>query len=230
LQGYELDSVMNYPLKEAIISYMQSGNARVLLQAIRTLIDHYPKQTLDCLMNILGTHDTSRILTVLGGIYCRDKDEMASKNAFLSPKNKENALKKLKMAAVLQYTLPGVPCLYYGDENGAEGHIDPFCRTCFDWDNLNEDLIAFYQKLGKIRKEYKEIFKDGDFEEIVCQDGLIIYKRIKDNKSIFVYSNNSSKRYPLKIKKAKELISGESFEELLEIKPQSYGIFVEKKA
>ena len=230
LQGYELDSVMNYPLKEAIISYMQSGNARVLLQAIRTLIDHYPKQTLDCLMNILGTHDTSRILTVLGGIYCRNKDEMASKNAFLSPKNKENALKKLKMAAVLQYTLPGVPCLYYGDENGAEGHIDPFCRTCFDWDNLNEDLIAFYQKLGKIRKEYKEIFKDGDFEEIVCQDGLIIYKRIKDNKSIFVYSNNSSKRYPLKIKKAKELISGESFEELLEIKPQSYGIFVEKKA
>lgn len=230
LQGYELDSVMNYPLKEAIISYMQGGNALVLLQSIRTLIDHYPKQTLDCLMNILGTHDTSRILTVLGGIYCRNKDEMASKTAFLSPKNKENALKKLKMAAVLQYTLPGVPCLYYGDENGTEGHIDPFCRTCFDWDNLNEDLIAFYQKLGKIRNEYKEIFKDGDFEEIICQDGLIIYKRIKENKSIFVYSNNSSKRYPLKIKKVKELISGEIFQDLLEIKPQSYGIFVEAKA
>ena len=91
-------------------------------------------------------------------------------------------------------------------------------------------MIAFYQKLGKIRNEYKEIFKDGDFEEIICQDGLIIYKRIKDNKSIFVYSNNSSKRYPLKIKKVKELITGEMFQELLEIKPQSYGIFVEEKA
>ena len=113
----------------------------------------------------------------------------------------------------------------------ADFHEDVFlCRTCFDWDNLNEDLIAFYQKLGKIRNEYKEIFKDGDFEEIICKDGLIIYKRIKENKSIFVYSNNSSKRYPLKIKKVKELISGEIFQDLLEIKPQSYGIFVEEKA
>ncbi len=68
LQGYELDSVMNYPLKEAIIGYIFNGSANHLLQAVRVLINHYPKQTLDCLMNILGTHGTARILTVLGGI------------------------------------------------------------------------------------------------------------------------------------------------------------------
>ena len=77
LQGYELDSVMNYPLKDAIISYVQSGNTTQLRETLYMLIDNYPKQTLDCLMNILGTHDTPRILTVLGGKTCANKDEMA---------------------------------------------------------------------------------------------------------------------------------------------------------
>ncbi len=225
LQGYELDSVMNYPLKEAIIAYMQTGNASNLLYTVRVLINHYPKQTLDCLMNILGTHDTSRILTVLGGIYCNNKDEMASAKAKMSAEDKEKALKKLKMSAVLQYTVPGVPCIYYGDENGMEGHIDPFCRRCFDWDNLNNDLINFYSKLGAIRKENREIFKDGDFKEIFIDDGCLIFSREKSDENIFVFVNNSSKRYKINLpEKMKELLSEEVFEKTLEIKPYTYGI------
>ena len=131
LQGYELDSVMNYPLKEAIIQYIQTENVADLLRTIRTLINHYPKETMDCLMNILGTHDTARILTVLGGKYCRNKEEMALPTAFLTENEKKRAIEKLKLAVILQYTMPGVPCIYYGDENGMEGHIDPFCRYCF---------------------------------------------------------------------------------------------------
>ena len=226
LQGYELDSVMNYPLKEAIIGYIFNGNANHLLQAVRVLINHYPKQTLDCLMNILGTHDTARILTVLGGIYCRNKDEMASKNAYLSVENKQKTIKKLKMAVVLQYTLPGVPCVYYGDENGMEGHIDPFCRQCFDWEHLNEDLINFYKKLGEIRKEYRDIFKDGAFEEVIAEDGLLVYKRTNQNGSIYVYSNNSSKRYLLKIQICKELITNTVYKNQIKIQANSYGIFI----
>ncbi len=226
LQGYELDSVMNYPLKEGIIRYMQTGNAAELLHCIRVLIDHYPKQTLDCLMNILGTHDTSRILTVLGGIYCNNKDEMAQESAYLGAKDKEIAIEKLKMAALLQYTMPGVPCLYYGDENGAEGHIDPFCRRCFDWGNLNENLISYYQTLGKIRNEYQEVFKDGDFEEIIVKESLLLFKRKKAEKELYVYVNNSSKKYLLNLNSQymdclNNKISGNQFE----IKENSYGIF-----
>ena len=225
LQGYELDSVMNYPLKEAIIAYMQSGDASRLLYTIRVLINHYPKQTLDCLMNIISTHDTSRILTVLGGIYCKNKDEMASPNAKMSEKAKVDAIKKLKMAVVLQYLLPGVPCVYYGDENAMEGHIDPFCRRCFDWENLNQDLIGFYQKLGKIRQEHRDLFKDGTFREISIDDGLFVFAREKENNHIFVFTNNSSKRYNLNLpKKMQELLSGEIFETTIEVKPYSYGI------
>lgn len=226
LQGYELDSVMNYPLKEAIISYIKSENACILLQTLRALIDHYPKQTLDCLMNILGTHDTARILTVLGGIYCQNKEEMASEKAYLSPKAKAKAIEKLKLAAVLQYTLPGVPCVYYGDENGAEGHIDPFCRQCFDWEHLNEDLVSFYQNLGKIRNRFQNIFKDGDFQALFVDEGFIFYKRKKAKQELYVYVNNSGKPYQFQLsKKYKNVFTNEIYETTMNVQPYSYGIF-----
>ena len=230
LQGYELDSVMNYPLKEAIIQYIQSGNAFALLKVIRALINHYPKQTLDCLMNILGTHDTARILTVLGGIYCHNKQEMAQSSAYLSAEQKEKAIEKLKMAAILQFTMPGVPCIYYGDENGMEGHIDPFCRRCFDWDHLNEALISFYKSLGKLREEYHEIFKDGSFSELYTDGGFIFYKREKLNNNIYVYMNNSEKSYVLNVSNNyQEYFTKQIVKQELEIKPFSYGILIKKE-
>ncbi len=229
LQGYELDSVMNYPLKDGIIRYMQTGRAAELMNTVRVLSSHYPKQTLDCLMNILGTHDTPRILTILGGIYCNNKDEMALPSAYLSKKDKENAIKRLKMAVVLQYTMPGVPCVYYGDENGMEGHIDPFCRRCFDWEHLNEDLIAFYQKMGKIREKYHDIFKDGDLEEIKIVEGLLFYKRKKDEKEIFIYTNNSSISYECNLSnKYVDCLTGEKLEDKITIAPNSFKIFSEE--
>ena len=150
LQGHELDSVMNYPLKDAIIGYIHSGNTEPLRETVAMLIDHYPKQVLDGLMNILGTHDTPRILTVFGGKICSDKNEMAVTR--LITDEKRSAKEKVKMAALLQYTLPGVPCIYYGDENAMEGYVDPFCRQCFDWQNPDRDLNEFYRKLGDLRK------------------------------------------------------------------------------
>ena len=227
LQGYELDSVMNYPLKDAIIAYMQTGKAADLLNCIRALLNHYPKQTIDCLMNILGTHDTARILTVLGGIYCNSKEEMASKKAYLSETDKHNAIEKLKIAAVLQYTLPGVPCLYYGDENAMEGHIDPFCRRCFDWEHLNEDLIGFYSKLGEIREKYRNIFKDGEFEDVIVEESFICYKRTKNNESIYIYANNSSSIYQLNLNgNYFDCLKNEKLEEKITVKAYSFGILV----
>ena len=225
LQGYELDSVMNYPLKDAIIHYIQNENAEELVRVIRTLIDHYPKQTLDCLMNILGTHDTARILTVLGGIYCQNKEHMAQESAYMCENDKKNAIKKLKMAAVLQYTMPGIPCLYYGDENGEEGHIDPFCRRCYDWENQNNDLISFYAQLGNIRAKYKNIFKDGDFNLVYAKGGLIFYKRKIENDEIFIYVNNSSKPELFDInEKLTDCIQNNCYEKQLKIQPYSFGI------
>ena len=196
LQGHELDSVMNYPLKDAIISYVLSGNTKQLRETIDLLIDHYPKQTLDVLMNILGTHDTSRILTVLSGKTCSNKDEMAV--TFLTEREKASAKMKLMMAAVLQFTLPGIPCIFYGDENGMEGFIDPFCRRCYDWTKSDNELIAFYKQLGNIRQNNK-VFRDGEYKEVFGDNSCLVYSRQNGtDDSIYVYVNNSSDVYTMK--------------------------------
>ena len=224
--GFELDCVMNYPWKNAIISYVLGGNSDDFFRSIRTLIDHYPKQSLDTLMNILGTHDTARILTVLGEKYCHNKDEMAEKSAFLTEKEREIAIKRLKIAALLQFTLPGVPCIYYGDENGMEGHIDPFCRRCFNWEELNTDLISYYQKLSSIRAKYRDIFAVGAWKEVLSENDLMIFKRELDDKSLYVYVNNSENERSFKKdgKRFHELFSNQVYENGIKISAYSFGI------
>ena len=225
-QGFELDSVMNYPWKEGIIRYVLTGNSKDFIRVVRAIIDHYPKQSLDCLMNILGTHDTARILTVLGGISCKNKDEMAQKTAYLPENDKKTAVERLKMATVLQFTLPGVPCIYYGDENGMEGHIDPFCRRCFDWEHLNNELIEHYSQLSKIRQIYRNIFAEGAWKEVFAEDGLLIYKREYKGQALYIYTNNSSSEHFFKKdgKIFKELLKDAAYTDGIKILPNSYGI------
>ena len=223
LQGRELDSVMNYPLKDAIINFMQTRNTSFLRETIFQLIDNYPKQTLDCLMNILGTHDTPRILTVLGGQSCETKDEMAL--ARLSDEERNFAKAQLKMAALLLFTLPGVPCVYYGDEIGMEGHRDPFCRRCYNWDSPDEDLRAHYRKLGEIREELNQVFSEGAYREIFADTSCLIFERKAGKNSAFVYVNNSAIQYNLAFNGSYlECLTGKSFAGKLEIQPFTYGI------
>lgn len=224
LQGLELDSVMNYPLKDAIISYVQSGNTLQLRETIYMLIDNYPKDTLDCLMNILGTHDTARILTVLGGKSCANKDEMAVTS--MSVKERDAAKNKVKMAAVLQFTLPGVPCIYYGDENGMEGYLDPFCRKCYDWVHTDDELIAFYRKLGEMRRECKA-FRDGEYDEVFSDMSCMVYERRTPDEVVYVYVNNSQGEYAIELNGSyKELLTGKIFTGRLECGAHSYGILL----
>lgn len=229
LQGHELDSVMNYPLKDAIISYVLSGNTNQLRETIYLLIDHYPKQTLDVLMNILGTHDTARILTVLSGKTCNNKDEMAV--TFLTEREKSTAKQRLMMAAVLQYTLPGVPCIYYGDENAMEGFQDPFCRRCFDWINTDEELLIFYRKLGKIRKAHS-VFMNGEYKEIFADSGFLMYSRTNEHpeESVYIYVNNSFASYTIRFSGTfLDLLSGTEITGSTTCGAKSYGIFVKLK-
>lgn len=224
-QGDELDSVMNYPLKDAIIRYILTKNATALSDTVKMLCDHYPKQTLDSLMNILGTHDTARILTVFGQKNCYSKEEMANPEMRLNKSEKQTAREMLKMASLLQYTLPGVPCVYYGDENGTEGYSDPFCRGCFDWEHTDE-LSAHYKKLGEIRKNNEHIFKDGRLEELFVFEGCYLFKRIKSAEEIFVFTNNSARDFSIILENGNytELFNGSEFQNSFTIKPYSYGI------
>ena len=153
-QGRELDSVMNYPLKNAIINFVLTGDEKQLSYTIKEQIDHYPKMVLDCLMNMLSTHDTFRILSALSGVNINGKTKKELSTLEIPLNIREEVINRLKIATLLQYTLYGVPSIYYGDEVGMQGYTDPLNRKTFPWGNENKDILRWYKKLGNIRKKY----------------------------------------------------------------------------
>ena len=220
--GKELDSVMNYPMKDAIIEFVKSGKTENLRQTIDMLLDNYPKSVLDSLMNILGTHDTSRILTVLGGVQTYTKEEMARTE--MSDSVREIALNRLQCAAVLLYTLFGVPCVYYGDEIGMEGYSDPFCRRTFAWREINEKLLKFFQRLGKIRSKLA-VFREGVYSEKFADENCIVYERRTKNQVVVVAINRGEKKYDICFEgKMYDLLNEARIENKFVIEPQSYSI------
>ncbi|NLL63716.1 MAG: glycoside hydrolase family 13 protein [Ruminococcaceae bacterium] len=196
LLGDELDSVTNYPFKNAIIDFIVNDDAEFFMDKILTITENYPKEIVDTLMNPLGTHDTVRILTRLSGEDCEGaaKNREWQSTLTLSETAREHAKKRLKIAAAIQYTLPGFPSIYYGDEIGMEGGKDPFNRKAFPWGDLDMDLLGFFENLGKIRQNNRLIFKDAPFVPISGADGCIAYAREKDGNSrhsIILIANRS---------------------------------------
>lgn len=188
LLGDQLDSVMNYPFANAIIDFAVSGDAKDLLETVMTICENYPKQTLDILMNHIGTHDTKRVLTALGGEdeNGRDREWQASKK--MTREELSLAKKRLYLAALLQYTLPGIPSLYYGDETGMEGYGDPFCRAFFPWGKEDLYLVDFYKKLGALRRNCKA-FKDGIFNPVFAEKGTFCFERVSKNEKVLICVN-----------------------------------------
>ena len=125
LLGDELDGVMNYPFREAVIDFMLGGSAELFMERIVTICENYPKPALDASMNFLGTHDTARVLTILSGAQLSHIDKNRQAEFSLTDSEKAIAKKRLLCAASLIYALPGVPTIYYGDEAGLEGGVDP---------------------------------------------------------------------------------------------------------
>ena len=181
----ELDSVMNYPFKEAILGFVTGKiSGRNFADTIMTIAENYPRPVLDCLMNLLSTHDTPRIITALSGKgEGMNKTEKA--NFRLSGPELDRALSLTKVAALLQFTLPGNPSVYYGDEIGMEGFEDPLNRCFYQWENPNTCLQNFYRELAFLKNE-NEAIKYGDIVFREVRDDFIKYARRSKNKTVYV--------------------------------------------
>ena len=185
----ELDSVMNYPFRSAILSFMAHPDANSFRAAVMSVAEHYPQEVLHCLMNSLSTHDTPRILTLLGDSFEGSKQEKAHR--FLEGDAKLWAIRRECAAAVLQFTLPGMPCIYYGDEAGLEGFEDPFNRRCFPWGHELKELQEVYRVLSKLKGSYPALKRGG----IHFQDsgvGVIHMVRTCDTQHIHIFVNGST--------------------------------------
>ncbi len=181
LLGNELDSVMNYVFREAVLSYLLNCNSSLFSQKIMSLMENYPKESLYTAMNLISSHDVPRALTVLSGAPdFRTLTREQQHDCYISSHNFYIATRRAVLAICLQMTLPGAPTIYYGDERGMSGYADPFNRCCINWDNRDEVLFSQTAMLAKFRNE-TPCLRTGFYKTLYCEDGVIAYMRYTEN-------------------------------------------------
>ena len=227
--GKELDGVMNYPIRKGIISYLTRRETADLHYALTDIINNAPKRVRDLQMNLLGTHDTERIVTVLGG-----ESSAGRSNTYLSTKKMNDiergtAKRRLRMAYTILATVPGIPVIFYGDETALEGYHDPFNRMPYPWDMQDMKTISFFRKLGAIRRECS-VYKNGDFSLKILNNSTLAFTRTDSKKIYTTYVNNSKHTQTVEFNRPTDaLIGGESGKTVFEIPAFSAEIFVNAK-
>ena len=188
--GEELDGVMNYPIRKGIIDFLTVFDPSSLEYALTDIINNAPSRVRNMQMNLLGTHDTERILTLLGG----ERSEGRS-NEYLSKKKLDDlergtAKRRLRMAYAILATVPGIPAIFYGDEAGLEGYHDPFNRMPYPWGREDNNLINFYRNIGRIRRN-NSVYKEGEFKLICLDASTLVFERYDETYSYITFVNNS---------------------------------------
>lgn len=177
---------MNYPLRKAILNYLKLGDAKDFCKHVLSLRENYPKQTFYSLMNFISTHDTPRIVT-----------ELSVNTEYLTREEKAKvqideqtlclARAKQKLASLICFALPGMPCIYYGDEHSLTGASDPFNRKPMPWDKQDEEMLSWYKFLGKMRDK---TLKEGELA-LEGEGALLSIKRTLNKKEKYVLINQS---------------------------------------
>ncbi len=182
LQGDQFDAVMNYPFTEATLDFIAKDKIKAerFAQQITSVLSSYPKNVNEVAFNLLGSHDTPRILTI-----CNERKE------------------KLKLLFLFQLSFIGSPCIYYGDEIGITGGNDPGCRKCMVWDEEEQDLelFNFVQNLISIRKEHPAFGNDGEIEFLETSDKTnhVIYSKQAKEETVIIAINNSDEKIDINI-------------------------------
>ncbi|RYD05091.1 hypothetical protein N752_10995 [Desulforamulus aquiferis] len=182
LLGDELDSVMNYPFRSILLDFLlgkKDGQQTHL--ALMRLYENYPAQYFYSTMNIIGTHDVERALTLLSGAppeHTLSKEEQSGYR--LAPEQWELGMARMKLLSLFQMTFPGVPCIYYGDEAGMHGYRDPLNRGTYPWGNEEQEILSWYKKMISIRNKYA-VLKTGKWLPVLAEGSVYGYIRLIEN-------------------------------------------------
>ena len=210
LKGDQLDGIMNYPFKNAIIDFFAKGiiNGREFLDIMAENRVLYMDSITKQMWNLIGSHDTKRIYNECHG-----------------------NVNRMKLAIAYQFLYIGVPYIYYGDEIGLDGGDDPENRKCMIWDKekQNRELFDFYKNMINIRKNNK-VFTFGNFKEVYCENNIIAFKRVLEKEEVLCVFNNSDDSVLVNINlelKAVNLIT-KSIEDLVKIKLDGFSFKIYK--
>ena len=168
-----------------------------------TLAENYPADVLACVMNVLSTHDTPRAINALLDPRDGERAELAKRQ--FSDAELSRGKELLRMAAFLQFTLPGIACVYYGDEAGMTGYRDPFNRKYYPWGQEDESLQAFYRTLAKLKKTLPAL-RRGDVTVREAGGGRLMFRRSCEAQTLCVCCNQSDA--PWEFAGAGELLLG----------------------
>lgn len=180
--GDTVDSVMNYPLRTALVSYATYAiTANDCARQIMHIMETYPRGFAYSLMNLLGSHDMPRILNTLVGVTGEGVPRLQHPSIELTDEQYALAKRRLKMLFSILCAWPGMPCVYYGDEAGLTGVSDPFNRRGFPWGREDEELTRHFMNAIALRRQMKTL-TDGDALMFApSEDVLGIYRHIMPN-------------------------------------------------
>jgi len=187
LLGEELDSTMNYPFRTILLDFMLGRkDAWETHWSLMSLYENYPRHHFYSVMNLIGSHDVPRALTLLGEAppeHDLSKEEQG--HYHLPSEQKSKAIARLKLLALWQMTFPGVPCIYYGDEAGLEGYADPLNRRTYPWGREEGELLNWYKKIVNLRNTY-DVLKTGEWKLLYAQGDVYGYlRKIADGHDVF---------------------------------------------
>ena len=217
LLGGQLDSVMNYPFKNAVLDFVKGKPAEQAMTEILTICEHYPAPAMDTALNFLSTHDTERALTVIADEPANGRGRAWQSGRCVTGDAYEEGLLRLRMAYAIIYTLPGVPCLYYGDEIAMQGYRDPFNRAFFRWDAHEQRLRPVLAQLAQLRHTC-EAFRTGQLRVLRAEGGILHYQRVGKVETAEIIVNRTEHII------VETLASGKS----TEVNPMGFTIVVEE--
>lgn len=204
LEGNEADGVMNYQYPNAIYRWVRWGNYKNFVDIIEGIYNLYPQEALLVSPIFLSSHDIPRIPNIMvnplmkesvcyENVWDIDKckqwlNEDGSfntvryrtwqvENEKLSPEEFALAFALQKLAVFLQYTIPGLPSIFAGDEMGMIGLKDPTNRKALMWDNINQDVFQFYCEIGEFRIEHRKTFSKANFKVLMVNERYLLYRR-----------------------------------------------------
>ena len=223
LLGGHCDGLMNYPFRTALLDYLQGRGAQQFVERMETLRENYPPFAFYSAMNALGTHDTLRVLTLLGagGTYTdRTKEWRAAHR--LTPYERQFGKELLKVGAAVLFCFPGSPTVYYGDEAGMEGFEDPFNRRTFPWGREDKELTGWFAQLGSLRKKSSAL-RRGDLCWLAGEGGLLAFTRCTGRETVLCACNAGGEpaRLALDAKASILLGAGRWTDGVLELAPRS---------